>query len=263
MVFGWWRERGRKKLRAQPFPATWGEILASNVWQYRRLNDAERRRLHADVQVFVAEKHWEGVFGLEITDEIRVTIAGLACLMILGLDLSLFDRTLSILVYPNAYSTPDRFTLSGDLAIEGRSQRLGEFWYRGPIVLSWKDVLRGGRRETRGSNLVFHEFAHNIDSLNGRIVDGVPPIESADEAGRWQEVMHREYQRLIDDCQTGAPTLLDCYGTTNHGEFFAVATETFFQEPVRLERRHPELYAVLAEFYQQQPAEWLTKSGEG
>lgn len=262
MLFSWLKNRRRKKLLAEPFPAEWEEWLRANFRQYDLLTPAERERLKRDVRVFVAEKNWEGVYGLELTDEMRVTIAAQACYLVLGLDVSWFDRTLSVLVYPDAYQVKDKFTISGGHVIEGRSHRLGEHWYRGPIILSWPDVLAGGRRETRGSNLVFHEFAHELDTLNGRSADGTPPMETAEQARRWEVVTSREYERLARECASGGSALLDCYGAESRAEFFAVATETFFQEPVRLERRHAELYEVLKEFYRQDPAARVLRRGE-
>lgn len=254
MVFRWLRQRRRRRLLAEPFPSHWNTIFDANFRAYAQLSDAERGKLQRDVQVFVAEKNWEGVYGLEMTEEIQVTVAAQACYMLLGLDLSCFDRTISILVYPDAYAVPQQFTLRGGGVVEGRSDRLGENWYRGPIVLSWPDVLAGGRRETRGSNLVIHEFAHELDTLNGSIVDGTPPLPDPETGQRWDAVMSREYARLCQECRFGRPTLLDCYGAENRGEFFAVASEVFFQEPVRLSRRHPDLYQLLCAAYRQDPA---------
>ena len=123
------------------------------------------------------------------------------------------------------------------------------------MVLSWADVLAGARHRTRGDNLVLHEFAHQLDMQNGRIVDGTPPLESAEQYRRWQEVLSEEYERLIRDCEHGRPTLLDCYGATSVGEFFAVATECFFERPGELAERHPSLYEILSGYYRQDPAE--------
>lgn len=254
MLFSWLRNRRRKRLRNALFSPEWEAILSDNFHHDRSLSDAERVRLRRDIQVFIAEKHWEGVYGQAIDDEVRVTVAAQACYLVLGLDIGWYDRVQSILIYPDAYSAPQQFTVSGSFVIEGRSHRLGEAWYRGPVVLSWPDVLAGGRRERRTANLVFHEFAHELDMLNGRSADGTPPMETPAEAERWNATMSAEHRRLCQACRFGQPSLLDCYGTENRAEFFAVATETFFQHPVRLRRRHAELYEALSGFYQQDPA---------
>lgn len=253
-MFRWYRNRRRRKLLEQGFPEQWEEVLHELSF-YGLLSDAEKQQLRRDVRVFIAEKNWEGVRGLELTDEMRVRIAAQACYLILGLDLSYYDRTQSILVYPDAYAVPEQFTIAGGGVVEGRSHRLGENWYRGPIILSWPDVLAAGRDGSRSTNLVYHEFAHELDTLNGRVVDGTPLLDSNELAQRWERVMSRAYQDLCTDCRLGRPTLLDCYGTHDRGEFFAVATEAFFQQPVRMKRRHPELYEVLSAFYRQSPAD--------
>jgi Mlc titration factor MtfA (ptsG expression regulator) len=249
----WFRDRRRRKLLSEPFPAEWEAVLRELSF-YRLLTPVEQEQLQHDVRIFVAEKNWEGVHGLELTDAMRVRIAAHACYLILGLDLSCYDRTMSILVYPNAYSVPEQFAIAGGGVIEGRSQRLGENWYRGPIILSWPDVLAAGSEGARTGNLVYHEFAHELDTLNGRNVDGRPVLDAPDLARRWEPVMSRAYERLCIDCQYGRPTLLDCYGTKNRGEFFAVATEVFFQQPVRMLRREQEVYELFAQYYRQDPA---------
>lgn len=254
MLFSWWRRRRRRGLRTRAFPDDWEDVLRTNFPRVERLGAEAGQKLRGDVQILVAEKNWEGVFGQDMNDEVCVTVAAQAAWLVLGLDVSAFDNVLSILVYPDAYSAPEQFTISNGIAIEGRSQRLGEAWYRGPVVLSWPDVLQGGRNPGSGRNLVFHEFAHQLDMLNGRQVDGVPPLDSPELAERWEHVVSREYQQLQRDCRFGRSGLLDCYGATNPAEFFAVATETFFQQPVRMRRRHPELYRVFCDYFRQDPA---------
>ena len=253
-MFRWFRDRRRQRLAEEPFPGEWEAVLRELAF-YNVLSPDEQRHLQRDVRIFVAEKNWEGVHGLDITDAMRVRIAAHACYMILGLDFACYDRAMSILVYPDTYSVPQQVPISGGGVIHGRSQRLGEAWYRGPIILSWPDVVAAGQDGARASNLVYHEFAHELDMLNGRGADGIPVLETDELARRWEPVMNRAYERLCNDCHYGRPTLLDCYGTQDRGEFFAVATEAFFQAPIRLQRRDPELYDTLSAFYRQNPAE--------
>lgn len=255
MVFSWLTRRRRRRLREAPFPERWQDVLDRNVVAVERLTPHELQRLQARMQVFVAEKNWEGVGGLTLNEEMQVTIAALACYMVLGIPDEYFDNVLSILVYPTAYIAPDLETLPSGIVVEGGQARMGEAWYRGPVILSWEDVLAGGREETYGSNLVFHEFAHQLDMQNGRLIDGTPPLPSRELAARWPEVMEREFQQLIADCRSHRSRLLDCYGTTNRAEFFAVATESFFCRPAALSTRHPELYDVLRAFYRQNTAD--------
>jgi Mlc titration factor MtfA (ptsG expression regulator) len=240
-------------LLAQPFTSEWLNVLTENVLLYATLSAAEQAKVRDYVRVFVAEKHWEGCGGLKMTDEIRVTIAAHVGILVLGLEDQFFDRVLSILVYPAAYVAQGSIGSPSGIVIEGDSAREGETSYRGPIVLAWSDVLTGGRNERHGSNVVLHEFAHQLDMLNGRNVDGAPPLETEEQHRRWTEVFGRHYRRLVHDCEHGQPALLDCYGATNPGEYFAVATEMFFMRPQAFEDWYPALYSLFSDFYRQQP----------
>jgi hypothetical protein len=260
VLFRWLRNRRRRALLREPFPQPWKDLLEENVRSYRRLTAAEQGRVRDYVQIFAAEKHWEGCGGQQITDEVRVTVAGLVAILVLGLEAEYFDHVLSILVYPDAYVARASTGAGPGVIIEGDSARQGEAWYRGPVILSWSDVLAGGLERVHGRNLVFHEFAHQLDMLNGRRADGVPPLETAAQAERWTKVVGEHYRELVHDCSRGHAALLDCYGATSPAEFFAVATETFFQRPSAMQHRHPELYACLREFYRQDPVARETDS---
>lgn len=250
MLLSWLRQRRREKILAEPFPADWLPYLSRNIVHYRYLSEAEQARLRDDLRIFIAEKHWEGCGGLAITDEIKVTIAAQAMLLVLGLEHNYFDRVLSILVYPRGYRARD--DEDGELTAE-HSDRLGEAHYRGPVLLSWEDVVSEARHPERGHNLVYHEFAHQLDMLDG-VVNGTPPLSTREQSQRWGEVMTREYENLVRASAHGRATLLDQYGTTNEAEFFAVTTECFFDKPTQLARRHPQLYDLLREYYRQDPA---------
>jgi Mlc titration factor MtfA (ptsG expression regulator) len=253
MIFSWLKRRRRRRLLATPFPDEWLKYLHANVAHYAFLTPAEQTRLRDDLRVFIAEKHWEGCGGLTMTDEIKVTVAAQACLLVLGMEHDSYKRVLSILVYPKGYAATGEQVGRDGLVHEGGQGRLGEAWYRGPVILSWEDVREEGRHPCRGHNLVFHEFAHQLDMLDGAI-DGTPPLKSGAQYRQWQEVMTAEYQRLIEQSEHGRATLLDQYGTTNEGEFFAVATECFFEKPVPMAHRHPRLYELLRDYYRQDPA---------
>ena len=257
MIFQWlrWRRRRRRRrILSQPFPAEWSEILDRNVAQFAWLNAAEKEKLRRITQVIVAEKYWEGCQGLPMTDEIRVTIAAQASLLLLGFDEFYFDRLLSVLVYPDEYVAPDTFHGPGGLEIETASPRLGEAWHGGPVILSWPDVLHGGQIPDDGENVVLHEFAHVLDMHDAGPPDGMPPLESGEQYRTWVEVMSAEYEVLVRRADRGRPTLLDHYGATSEAEFFAVATECFFELPRDLLIEHPRLYEVLRTFYRQDPA---------
>jgi MtfA peptidase len=253
MLFTWLRNRRRRRLVERPFPPHWLDYLHKNVAQYQYLSESERARLHDDLRIFIAEKYWEGCGGLTMTDEIKATIAAQVCLLVLGLKHNYFERVQSILVYPRAYrAVGEQFGPDG-LIHPDWAGRLGEAHYRGPVVLSWADVLEEGRHPEDGQNVVYHEFAHQLDMLDGAI-DGTPPLETAELTRSWRDVMTAEYHKLIDDARQGRATLLDKYGTKNEAEFFAVATEGFFVKPVAMARRHPQLYELLRQYYHQDPA---------
>ena len=202
--------------------------------------------------MLVEEKDWEGCGGLEMTDEIRVTIAAQACLLILNIEHEYYRRVTSILVYPAAYKTmPSR---GRDGVIREGQANLGEAWLRGPVVLSWDDARRGALDPKDGHNLVFHEFAHKLDMLDGA-ADGTPPLADQETLRQWVQTMTREFAALRDAAERGRKTVLDAYGATNPAEFFAVATECFFEKARQLRQRHPSVYELLKDYYQQDPAE--------
>jgi Mlc titration factor MtfA (ptsG expression regulator) len=253
MLFYWLRQRRRRRILSQPFPEEWLSYLRRNVTLYRRLSEDEQARLRDDLRIFIAEKDWEGCAGLEMTDEIKVTVAALACLLLLGIEHDYFSRVQTILVYPGGYRVPQQEALGENVIIEGESDRAGEAHYRGPVILSWDEVLHDARHPGAGRNLVIHEFAHQLDMLDGAI-DGTPPLRSRRQYRRWHKVMTAEYRRLIAEAEESVPTLLDEYGTTSESEFFAVATECFFDRPVAMAREHPRLYALLRDYFGQDPA---------
>jgi MtfA peptidase len=254
MLLNWWKRRRRETVRGEPVPETWSGILDQNVGMFARLTPEEQRKLLADMQVFIAEKHWEGCRGIEITEEIRVTVAAQACLLVLGFEEEYFDQVRTVLISPRDYARKGLTVTDRGLVIEGEYQYSGEAWSRGPVVLSWEDVLDGGRNETDGENLVLHEFAHQLDMQNGRVADGIPPLPTEERLHAWLEVFDAEYERHRIDCRRGRYTLLDPYGAEDPSEFFAVTTECFFERPRALAVRHPRLYEQFRDFYRQDPA---------
>ncbi len=257
MLFTWLKNRRRRQLLATPFPATWLEYLERNVTHYAYLSETEQAKLRDDLRVFIAEKNWEGCGGLVLTDEIRVTIAAQACLLVLAMPHQFFPLVPSILVYPRGFRAPYRRQRGNFLEEQGYMAELGQANYRGPVILSWVDVLAGGRDAHDGQNLVFHEFAHQLDALNG-MLDGTPDLDGPAQERRWRQIMTREFHHLRRDVDQGYPTLLDPYGTTNEAEFFAVATECFFEMPVEMASRHPDLYDLLRDYYHQDTARRIT-----
>ena len=252
----WFRERRRRRLLAEPFPESWESVIQKNVAHDDWLDPEERRHLRDLLRIFVSEKRWEGCGGLSLNDEIRVTIAAQACLLILNLPHDYYRSVRTILVYPSTVVAPPRPLGAFEVPtrpVAGPLPILGEAQLRGPVILVWDAVQRTGRHPESGHNVVYHEFAHKLDMLDGR-ADGTPPLHGRDEIRRWAEVCSREYLALRDRAARGKPGLLDTYAATNEAEFFAVATEEFFDRPVALRTRHPELYEVLQLFYRQDPA---------
>lgn len=250
----WFKQRRRAKLRARPFPPEWAAVLERNVAHWTMLSNDERAHLAGLVQVFVAEKDWEGRGGLALDDEIRVTIAGCACLLLLGLEHDYYRNVKTIAVFRSTVTTDASFRGESGVGLHGPGVPiLGQAMLRGPILLVWDAVKKGARHPERGHNVVYHEFAHKLDMLDGWI-DGAPPMATREQHARWVEVCTREYDALRRRAEDGKRSFLDAYGATNPGEFFAVITEVFFDEPVELKRKHAALYGVLAEFYRQDPA---------
>jgi Mlc titration factor MtfA (ptsG expression regulator) len=254
MIFSWLKNRRRKQVLSEPFPTSWRDHLGSNVRHYQYLTPGQRAMVEQVVQVFVAEKRWVGGAGMEVTDEMKVTVAGQAAILVLGLEEPYyFDRVQSLILYQGAYQHPAR--RYGWIVHEG-APILGEAWRPGPIVLSWRKVLESGRNASDGGNLTVHEFAHYLDGLDGE-VDGVPPLAGHEQERTWYRVTEAEYLRLLGQARRNEVTLLDHYGASNHAEFFAVASECFFERPQAMQREHAELYGVLRDFYRQDPAQWL------
>jgi Mlc titration factor MtfA (ptsG expression regulator) len=257
MPWRWLSERRRRHILEKPFPTAWEAIVQENVPFWRELDDEERRQMRDLVQVFVAEKHFEGCGGLVLTDEIIVTVATQACLLLLGRrDHDLFAEVDSILVYPHTVVPPERRLGVYEVArrpLQARAALSGEAIAGGPVILVWDDVKRGARDAHDGHNVVFHEMAHKIDMLDGP-VDGAPPMRSAAEAKRWADVCAQTYALLNQHLDEGRPDFLSPYAAKNEAEFFAVATEAFFERGAAMKKALPELYAVLAEWYGQDPA---------
>lgn len=255
-MFGRVRRR-RRRIAAQPFPPEWERILERNVPYYRCLTPEDQKELQGHIQVFLDEKRFEGLGDppVVITDEVRVTIAAQACILLLHRDTNYYSSVRSILVYPGRYVAPMKQQLGNGILLEGGvSVRAGESWHRGSVVLSWYDVKAGGADACDGQNVVFHEFAHQIDGESGA-VEGAPALESKTMYQAWARAFSREYNALINDLRLGKPTVLGAYAATSPAEFFAVATERFFERPWDLKAQHPEVYEKMKEFFKQDPAE--------
>jgi MtfA peptidase len=253
MVFDLFKSRRRARLRAQPVPAAWRAILERNLSVFNRLPAEDQSELLGHTQIFLAEKHFEGAGGLELTDGIRVTIAAQACLLLLHRETDYYPELVSIIVYPSGYTAVEERHLGGGIWSDAAEDRLGHTGQRlRALVLAWDEARHGAAAPTDGENLVLHEFAHQLDFENKRS-DGTPALETRGDYLAWARVMSAEFDALRNAIDMGVPTLLDGYGATDPAEFFAVVTEVFFERPRALLRMHPALFAQLKRFYRQDP----------
>jgi Mlc titration factor MtfA (ptsG expression regulator) len=254
-MFGFGRKR-RKKLGTAPFPPEWEATLTRNVPYESLLAENEKSDLRGLVQILLHEKRFEGCAGLDITDEIRVTIAAQACLLLLNRPTDIYPRLRSILVYPDAFLAPSVEYHEDGVVVEGMEARAGESWSLGNIVLSWADVLEGAADPGDGYNPVLHEFAHQLDYESGAS-EGAPALPDRQSEDEWKRIFAHEYRAL----SAGRRSPMDSYGAKSPAEFFAVATETFFERPVELKTAHAELYEQLRKYYRQDPVLRLLKLG--
>ena len=247
-----WRNRW---IRNKPFPKEWSAILHANLPIYPALKPQEKTRLQQLILLFIAKKRFVGCAGLEITDLIRVTIAAEACLLLLNHPkTAVYPKLLSILVYPSAFRA-EREQLREDGTVSLAAHNLsGESWSNGKVILSWDDVTSGASDFTDGRNVVLHEFAHQLDSASGS-TNGAPPLRRT-SYGSWATVLSEEFEALRGANFHRHKTVMDQYGATNPAEFFAVATETFFEKPQQLYLKHQALYEELQGYYQADPREW-------
>jgi MtfA peptidase len=249
------RNLRRNRATSRPFPAPWDEILARTFPLDLRLPESDRTELRRRMQIFLAEKRFEGVGGLEMTDEIRVTVAAQACLLLLHGGDDDYPALSTILVYPSAYRAHATEHGEFGMVTENDQVRLGEAWNAETVVLSWDDVRHGATGDDDGHNVVFHEFAHQLD-MEDRDANGAPMLADQRMYASWARVLGHEFEQLQDAVEHHKRTLMDPYGTESPAEFFAVATETFFEEPIKLREEHAELYQQLRAFYRQDPAAW-------
>lgn len=260
MILDLFKRRRRRWLHAQATPPVWRSILNRNLPIFLRLPPEDQAELLGHVQVFLAEKHFEGCGGLALTDEIRVTVAAQACLLLLHRETSYYPNLITILVYPSGYTLPDDSYLGNGIWGEGGADMLGHTERRlRSLVLAWDSAKHGAADPADGQNLVLHEFAHQLDFEN-QDTDGAPSLATRAEYLAWARVMSREFKALQAAYEAGMATVLDTYGTTNPAEFFAVITEAFFERPRALRAKHPELYTELTKFYRQDPVSY---SAEG
>lgn len=241
------------RLPTDPIPEGWSGIVASQVPLAARLNDEDRERLFRLVQLFLEEVPLEGVGGIEITEEIRVTIAAQACLLLLHMPYPRYTRVRRVLVYPTSFVPRTAPRLTHGHIVPPDVPLRGQAWPTGVVVLGWDAVEHGTVSPRDGGNVVLHEFAHMLDAEDGEM-DGIPILDSGSAYREWSAAVTERFRDHAARTARGEETVLDPYGAENRAEFFAVATVTFFETPAALREHEPELYGLLADFYGVDPA---------
>ncbi len=242
------RDRRRKQLLAKRLHPSERADLEKDFPLYARLPRELRDQLDGLIHVFIEEKNFEACGGLpEVTPHMKRVIAAQACLLLLNRKHDFYRHLRSVLVYPSAYRAKNEHG--------GEDVRLGESWNSGSVILAWDSVVSGGRNEHDGHQVTFHEFAHQLDQVDGA-ADGVPELPSVDCYRHWAVAMSEAFEKFQKKIEKGHRTVIDTYGATNPAEFFAVLTETFYEKPRQLKMRYPEVYEVLSCYYQVDPITW-------
>jgi hypothetical protein len=254
---GFWPRIRLQRIRAEAFPPSWLEIVNRRLPFFRNMPQPMRKQLLDLIKIFLHDKRFVGCAGQQIDDEIRLTVAAQACLLLLNRETDYYQILDSVLVYPSTFVVTREVRDELGLVSTGHSALLGESWNQGKVVLAWDSVEKGVRNLHDGHNVVLHEFAHQLDHASGAS-NGAPLLNTRGAYKSWALVLSREFEELQRDAKSGRVSLLDHYGATNPAEFFAVATETFFERPEQMRAEHRELYVELAGFYQVDPAAWLS-----
>lgn len=255
LTYPFWVKLRHDRISAKPFPKHWLDIVESNLAIYRYLSVEQQQQLQGYIQIFLKEKQFIGCLGLQVTEEMKVTIAAIACLLLFSDRKTYFPNLHSILIYPHAYIV-NEIVMSDRYVVEERMvARLGESWTKDQLILSWEQVSQDLLNWQDGHNVILHEFAHQLDQEDGQ-AEGVPILSRKLDYAVWSKVMTAEYLQLCDAVEHNQKTVMDSYGATNPAEFFAVATETFFEKPKQLNQKHQSLYELLQRHYRLNPLQW-------
>jgi Mlc titration factor MtfA (ptsG expression regulator) len=249
----WNKRTQHKQLLETPLSDYQKDMVAEQVPLIRRLPHEMHSKLQGKISLFLHQVNFVGCNGLEITEEMRLSIAAQASLLVVNSD-AWYTNLRTILVYPSAFKSKTT-SHDGFVVRETEIVRLGESWARGPVVLSWKHTKLGAADDSDGHNLVLHEFAHQLDDLSGQ-TNGVPLLAKGQSFAQWERVFVTAYESHIRNVTAGRQTVLNAYGAENHQEFFAVAIEVFFEKPARLKEEEPEVYAQLSELLRLDPSTW-------
>ncbi len=240
------------------FKPEWKSMLEENLPLYRRLPEDIRELLHERIARFIESTRFEGCNGLELTEEMILTVAAQACLLVLHREGEPYPDLRNVYLYPTTFKSVTKRQDAAGVVTEGEVRRLGESWETGTVILAWDSVDGGAQNIYDGHNVTFHEFSHQLDHEDGP-TDGAPSLPSRAAYRSWAKVFGENYKEFNDLLDRRKKTLIDPYGATNPAEFFSVATETFFEKPRQMAKKHPELYAELSKFYELDPQRWFTK----
>ena len=250
-----WNALRRTRIRAQPFPQPWRDILRRRMPAFARMPADVQLRLKKLAQVLLAEKPFIGCAGLEVSDEMRVLVAVQAALLLLRRGAGYYPRLRQILIYPGAFVVERSHADGAGLVRDERHALVGESWQQGQVILSWSDVLAGAADPHDGRNVVIHEFAHQLDQETGA-ANGAPWLAQAPQRANWAQVLGAEFQALQQRLARGESGLIEAYAATNAAEFFAVVSELFFERPAELAMTHATLFDQFRVFYGVDPRVW-------
>jgi len=254
-----WEQLKSLLLGGQPasvvFKPEWADTLAKNLPLYSRFPDDLKIEVHEKISQFVATTFFEGCGGLELTNEMILTVAGQACTLIVKHEGPPYPNLKSVLLYPSTFSSVEESVDHAGLSTTRRVTRLGESWSNGTVILAWDSVASGARNMFDGRNVALHEFAHQLDQEND-LSDGIPFLHTPQAYHTWAEVLNEGFDKLAKKAERGKRSVMDHYGATNRAEFFAVATECFFEKPKQLKKKHPKLFDILQTYYRLDPLEW-------
>jgi hypothetical protein len=251
----YWREYKRSQAMRQPFKKQWRKIIQSRMPYFKKMPSHLQLQLKRHIQVFLSEKKFIAFNGIVINDEIRVTIAAQACLLLLNRKTDYYPKLKTILVYPRAFVKQHQITNTDGVEFSQNSTLSGESWGTGKIVLSWQDTVNGAYLPDDGHNVVIHEFAHQLDQENG-VANGAPILSKGQSYKCWSQIFSTQFENLKTQVQNDEKSIFDYYGATNPAEFFAVASEVFFEKSQALKNEHPKLYQQLSLYYRVDPTTW-------
>ena len=251
----YWREYQRNKIGSRPFKKQWRKIIQKRMPYFRQMPTDLQLQLKHHIQVFLAEKTFIGCNGVKITDEIRVTVAAQACLLLLNRKTDYYPKLQTILIYPRAFVKEHQGLNVDGVQFIQRNTLAGESWDFGKVVLSWQDTIDGASIAGDGRNVVIHEFAHQLDQESGK-ANGAPILTKGQSYQAWSDAFSVQYKQLKVRASRGEESLFDSYGATNPAEFFAVATEVFFEQSRQFNAEYPTLYQQLQQYYQVNPIHW-------